>query len=481
MREIRTRQIVRDTALKLDQSKIYVNVDGIRRALDVEMRENWARYKFMVENGGDLDFSDAEKLLISSIDEKPVVMVRVKTSPSERYALFKRIVSEVRDQFTFNKEYGLNSNLSANIRHGYVLRELRGPLVNRNLVTNLISGERGYHPNSYWAERLEGLGLDDLDTLATFQREMSAFSEAVDRAIERLNRHLLRIRSEASPQGLFNYNLSDSALTVLDGRWGELETYDEFMDSIFDSMWTATEHNLKNVRAELGTRVLQHFISEIDALSERLDGLGITRAVPTISDAITMAKTDMRAAVDRVASWFTLSPHHEYADFDLEIPLRAGLATVAATETHLELDHSYLAKPASIMMQGWSLPSFGRLFFQLLDNAAKHGGHGRNELRISVSAEAEGGSLLIRVENDLPDDADLEHLTERVAQLNAEYGQAKALDMIGEEGGSGYSKVWKLIRADLKRDAHDISVEIVDRSFVVSILMNSGGLVCRAS
>jgi hypothetical protein len=30
LREITTRQVVRDTSLRLDQSKIYVNVDGIR-------------------------------------------------------------------------------------------------------------------------------------------------------------------------------------------------------------------------------------------------------------------------------------------------------------------------------------------------------------------------------------------------------------------------------------------------------------------
>lgn len=481
IREIRTRQVVRDTALKLDQSKIYVNVDGIRRVLDVEMRENWNRYKFMVDNGGDFDFADTDKLVISSLDSgQNVLMVRVNSSQSERLNLFKRIVAEVRDQFALNKEHGLNSNLSANIRHGYVLRELRAPLVNRNLVTNLISAERGYHPNTYWSERLEESDLCNGEIVETFQLELSEFSKRIDGMIERLNRISLRIRSDANPHGLFNYTLSETALVILDQQWGPIDSYDEFMDSIFDAMWTATEHNLKNVRSELSRTALRYFIEAIDELSAKLESLGIFEIAPSISDAITMAKTDMRAAVDRVASWFTLSGNHEYADFDLEIPLRAGLASVKAYYGDLDIKHTYTATPTTIMLLGWGMPGFGRLFFQLLDNAANHGGRGRGNLQIDVTAELVGSSLLVRVENDLPGDADLEALAKRVAELNAEYGQAKAMDLIGEEGGSGYSKIWKIIRADLKRD-HDISVTLKDDKFVVEILMNAGGIVCRPS
>lgn len=477
IREIRTRQVVKDTTLKLDQSKIYVNVEGIRRSIDVQLRETWARYRFMVVNGSDIEYEEVDRIMFSADDAADVVVLTLNTPYSERAAVFKRMVSEIRDQFTSNKEFGLNSNLSANIRHGYVLRELRAPLVNRNLVTNKISSEQGYQPNTYWADRLD-ISMVDLEL--GLQDKLSDFSAKVDDMIEHLNRVLLRIRSEANPAGLFNYTLSDNALRSLDGPWGALDNYDEFMAAVLEAMWVATEHNLKNVRNKLSGEILQKFIDAIDDLDTSLNGLGVKDHAPAIGNAITMAKTDMRAAIERVASWFTLSAAHDYADYDLNIAAQAGLASVRAYYADLEIVASYNGPDDPIMLQGWSLPAVARLLFQLLDNAAQHGGRGRDHLSLTVEAEQTPHSVMIKVINDLPEDLSREHLQQTVEAINADYGQAKAMDLFGEEGGSGYPKVLKLLRADLKRD-HDVQVSLEDDQFQVEILMNSGGITCRPS
>ncbi|NJC41723.1 signal transduction histidine kinase [Brevundimonas alba] len=477
IREIRTRQVVKDTTLKLDQSKIYVNIEGIRRATDVLLRETWTRYRFMVENGSDVEYEEVDRFVVSAQEDSDVFVLTLNTPYTERAAVFKRIVSEIRDQFTSSKEFGLNSNLSANIRHGYVLRELRAPLVARTLVTNRISAEKGYQTNNYWSEKLDDdTGIRD----GKLQALLSDFSAKIDERIDYLNRSLLRIRSEASPEGLFNYTLSDKALRALDELWGALETYEEFIGEVIEAMWQATEHNLKNVRSRLSGAVLQEFIDAIDELDGCLDGAGFKEDLPAIGDALAMARSDVRAAVDRVSSWFTLSAAHDYADFDLEIAVEAGLASVRAYYADLEIESSYVGPPDGMLLMGWSLPAVARLLFQLLDNAAQHGGRGRDCLTIAVTAEKNADSLLIRVLNDLPEDLLREDLATTVASINADYGQAKAMDLIGEEGGSGYSKVWKLLRADLKRE-HDINVSLVDDGFQVEILMNLGGLECRPS
>lgn len=477
IREIRTRQVVKDTTLKLDQSKIYVNIEGIRRAIDVQLRETWTRYRFMVENGSDVEYEEVDRFVVSARDDSDVFVLTLNTPYTERAAVFKRVVSEIRDQFTSSKEFGLNSNLSANIRHGYVLRELRAPLVNRNLVTNRISAEKGYQSNNHWAEKLgdEWEGLE-----SALQQVLSEFSAKIDERIDYLNRSFLRIRSEANPKGLFNYTLSDKALRSLDEPWGALESYEEFIGEVLEAMWTATEHNLKNVRSHLGGAVLQEFIDAIDELDGRLDAEGLKEELPAIGDALAMARSDVRAAIDRVSSWFTLSAAHDYADFDLEIAVAAGLASVRAYYADLQIESSYTGPPDQMILMGWSLPAVARLLFQLLDNAAQHGGRGRDSLTITVTAEKNAESLLIKVTNDLPDDMPRADLEATVAAINADYGQAKAMDLIGEEGGSGYSKVWKLLRADLKRE-HDISVSLIDDRFQVEILMNLAGLECRPS
>jgi signal transduction histidine kinase len=477
IREIRTKQVVKDMTLKLDQSKIYVNVDGIRRSIDVQLRETWTRYKHMLAQARTAPADEMDRITLSANNDSGIVVLTLNTPYSERTSVFNRMIAEIRDQFTLNKEFGLNSNLSANIRHGYVLRELRAPLVNRNLVTNRVSQEKGYHSNLHWSDRIDE---DEPDFKALLDEQLNSFSAKIDEMIDHINRVLLRIRTDANPDGLFNYNLSESALAALEPVWGAAEQYDDFMNAVIDAMWTATEHNLKNVRGRLLGDVLQKFVDAIDELGSSLESLGLSRRIPAMNDALLMAKADMRAAIERVASWFTLSAAHEYADFDLEIAFQAGIASVKSYYADLSIVHTYHHEPGSIMLLGWSLPAVARLFFQILDNAAQHAGKGRRELSIDVTAEHQNGTILIKITNDLPDELSRDDLKVRIGTINADYGQAKAMDMIGEEGGSGYPKIWKLLKADLRRD-HDIHVSLEQDKFKVEILLNSTGLACIPS
>jgi hypothetical protein len=149
LRDITTRQVVRETTLRLDQSKIYVNVEGIRRSIDVNMREDWNRYRLI--SSASLGFARYEQLERFLEDKMGTKVTVVSYAPfTEARALLTRMIGQLREEFTSNKEFGLNSNLSTNIRRGYVSGEFRGPLVNRSLITNRNSDSGDYVDNNYW-------------------------------------------------------------------------------------------------------------------------------------------------------------------------------------------------------------------------------------------------------------------------------------------------------------------------------------------
>jgi hypothetical protein len=127
-------------------------------------------------------------------------------------------------------------------------------------------------------------------------------------------------------------------------------------------------------------------------------------------------------------------------------------------------------------LKGSSLPIFARLFFLLLDNAAFHGASNRTELGLSVSIELDDGALLLEVRNDLPHDQDYEKLDARISGINEDYGHEKAAELLGEEGGSGYPKIWKLLNFDLRRD-HDLNVFREEADFVVQLVIDPRGLL----
>ncbi|MBW9051089.1 hypothetical protein [Rhizobium mesosinicum] len=474
LREIRTKQVVRDTTLRLDQSKIYVNVEGIRRSIDVTMRDDWNRYRLMNEGLEQTLLDILEQVRSEKTDPVRTIII---TNPTERFAILKRMIYTLRDEFTMNKEFGLNSNLSTNIRHGYVEREIRGPLLARNLITNKDTDKGSYLQNKFWLERLDEADISARQRLSDL---LDRFSGKIDDQIDRLNRQLLRIQSEATPEGLFKYTLSDSVIMAGDATtWSSKESFDEFVDAVFAVFWDGTQRNLVQVRFALTTSVLSGLIECLTNFSQDLTAEGLGEALPDLDHAITLVQTEMRAAIDRVASWFTLSSNHEYQDFDLAIAFQAGMNTVKTYFRNLSISENYQSD-REIVMNGWCLPIFVRLFFLILDNAATHGARNRSTLRISMTVEVRDGYLFIKATNDLPEDHDRTELRKRVDEINRDYGQARAMELLSEEGGSGYPKIWKLLRTDLRRD-HDLYVAAADNEFSVEILLPTGGILNEAS
>ncbi|WP_164923165.1 hypothetical protein [Sinorhizobium medicae] len=466
LREIRTRQVVRETTLRLDESKIYVNIEGIRRSIDVSMRDDWNRYRLLNDGLETALFEIIEKVRGEKADPLRIIIA----NPSERFALLRKIITVLRDEFTMNKEFGLNSNLSTNIRHGYVEREIRAPLLARNLVTNTDKGF--YLPNKFWLERLDS---GDPEEEARLSALFNKFSMRIDDEIDRVNRKLLRVNSEETPEGLFKYGISDTALMAADATWSSKESFDEFIDAVFSIFWEGTQRNLVMVRAALTSYVLAEFIDSLNALAQDIATDGFSQRLPDLEHAITMVQTETRAAVERVASWFTLSSNNEYQDFDLAIAFQAGMNTVRTYFRNLSIQEDY-ASNGEIIMNGWCLPIFARLFFLILDNAATHGARNRSHLKISMFVEVRENHLFIKATNDLPVDHNNAELAERAAEINRDYGQARAMELLSEEGGSGYPKIWKLLKTDLRKN-HDLFVSVSKNEFGVEILLPTAGIV----
>ncbi|CUX67049.1 MULTISPECIES: hypothetical protein [Agrobacterium] len=475
LREIRTKQIVRETTLRLDESKIYVNVEGIRRSIDVSMRDDWNRYRLM-NDGLEQKLLDLLGAVRSEAGTEPMRIIFANPL-SERFTLLKRMVSTLRDEFTLNKEYGLNSNLSTNIRHGYVEKEIRGPLLGRNLITNKDTDRGSYLENKFWLERPVELDISSREKLSAL---FSKFSAKIDDQIDRLNRQLLRIQSEETPDGLFKYALSDAALAAVDGKWASKETFDEFIETVFSTFWEGTQRNLAQVRSTLETEVISGLIESLREFAQDIASEGLDRELPGLEHALTMVQPEMRAAIERVASWFTLSSNNEYQDFDLTIAFQAGMNTVKTYFRNLTINDRYQSN-GQILMNGWCLPMFARLFFLILDNAATHGARNRDRLNIAMTVEIKEGHLFIRATNDLSPDHDRGELKRKIVEINRDYGQARAMELLSEEGGSGYPKIWKLLKTDLMVRDHVLYVAANESEFSVEILLPTGGIVREAS
>jgi hypothetical protein len=282
----------------------------------------------------------------------------------------------------------------------------------------------------------------DLKFRAVFsQRSATRFSKSIDDEINFVNGELLQIYSEKKPRGLFIYEGIERPIAPVNGSISNAEAYEDFISEIFSAFWKVTEVNLLNVRYVLMTLVLPRIGTALETFEADLREGRFDRSMPALMTAIPLARQDMRAAIERVASWFTLSANSEYQDFDLEIAYRAALSSVKTYYSNITIQSNYRTNPESIIFQGWCLPIFARLFFIILDNAAFHGASEGMHLDISTSVSlTEGGLFSLRVANTLPNSIDFSRLQMTINNINEVYGDEKTRDMVGQERGSGYLK-----------------------------------------
>lgn len=474
LRSIRTRQVVRDTNTRLDQSKIFVNVEGIRKSIDVSMRDNWNRYRLLLihSDGTDL-LLEIERILEHQIAQRKSGIL-IAPKPTERGNLFQQMIREIRTLFVDSKEFGLDANLSANIRHGYILRELRSPLLAANLITNRPSESSPHEPNEFWPNRLPLLTDKDKEKLQTVLLE---FSDDIDKKIDSLNDRYLRIQSSSNPDGMFSYPVTEFQLGRLKRRCEEVDTYEEFIDVVINYFWAATDYNLIRVRQVLEKDILQGFLDAVGGLEKSLDLVAPFHRLVSLRTAVNLVRPEVRAAIERVSNWFTLSKEIEHPDYSVETALQAGLETIKSYAVHNTVN-SELNQSGEIMLRGWTLPFIGRIIFIILDNIVEHARIPAGELWIRSDIKIEDGFLSLNIRNKLGESADLDAIDRRVEEVNSEYGSEKATQFISVERRSGYPKIWKILTHDLRIDhLLEVKLDRDARTFMVQIFMSAKGVV----
>lgn len=469
LQDIRTRQVIRETTFQLDQSKIFVDTGGIRKTVGPQLREQWHRYRSLALGGLDTEVEIFNEELKAAFGDR-VTVLHLDLPQTERNRLFARIVAEITYQFASSKVFGLDANLSTNIRHGFILRELRKPFVTRNLVTNRPTPSEGYLKNDQWIGRL----TDTIDEATTLTSALTRLSEAVDNEIEYIVTRVLRVRSELVPDGVFDYQLTAVQIQLLEKSIGQCDDFDEFLDGIFQFLFTRTERNLEHVRLVLTNRSLATLLQGLSSLEAAASTFPFDASALII--ALNATRPEIRSAIERVASWFKLSVSRQYQDYSLRIAFEAAVATVASYYSRIKIRHNYSAA-GFISMAGWTLPYFTRIFSIIVENAAVHSGIVEGELELICLATVCDKQLSITVTNQMGEAFDLESLRLRIDELNENFGREAASDYVRLEGKSGYPKIWKILKHDLQRD-HKLAVRIApELRYVVEIVMNAEDIV----
>lgn len=258
IKEITRVKRIKTVKREIETSKIYVDENGLKNLLKRGLKESYVRFEnFKYKEGGHLD--EVYRLNMNSYI--------ISIPKNEKIDIFESMVKEIRDQFVFSKEYGLDGYLSVGIRHGTLVGQLRGAIEREKLITIRDSITNEYTPNNYWIERVEPIDNINREKLIL---ALNSFSERFDAIVGSLKEEKVQITTESKyiPNSYFEYTISPRVihslyLSLISDNGMNLE---RFIDEIIIYLWIRTEMNLDRIKYYISNEFLDSINDYFDKL-----------------------------------------------------------------------------------------------------------------------------------------------------------------------------------------------------------------------
>lgn len=480
IKEITQKMQIREHSAALEKSKIYVDIDGIKKQATRKIEENFNRiieYFNSMRNKGE-----------------PVVFTingnfegEIKKIKGNRYSdIYNDLIYEIRDSFISSKEYGLDVYLSLGIRHGTIFGQLRKLFENDHFLTLFVSNSNKYKRNDYW---LEKMNVSNTLVKRKVDEAFQQFNSRIDNLLLTLKDQTLQITTDSeNTAALFNYDIStfDLGMMYTADYHDKSLSIDSFMDKAVDKLWSITEQNLLLVRSYLTKDFKDLILEEVNDFIDTIHKINSTISSDSLNlqefdQKFINLKTDLEYQIKKVSNWFTKEKVVEIDNFSIDLPINIALEFAKSINNNSTID-SHIDVTKELQIDGKYLKWFNELFITIFDNIFKRSGL-RNHFNINLNVYLnEKDQLVIDCRNPLAlTDEEIalrkialkEKLNEIDIVVNNE--ESDIMSRASIEGGSGLYKIVKLLKYDIKSDDIFLDFDIDENEFYILIKLNTGG------
>lgn len=439
--------IIQEGIQQLDESKIYVNEQGLINNELKDYEGLFGRYKTIsniFKKDSNLLIYFPESGVIASLDKDNFGDNTESKSKFSKHPLkdtFKEIFDVVTEKF-LNSKFGISAYLSTRIRHGVLLGEVRPIFEKLNLIAQYDKIEKTYREINFWNKKYANINQSQLKVL---QDELIVLSTKVDNLIYDLLKRNLQIQlDKENKDGWFNYYFDDITLTLHSINLRETKDYQEFIRKIIEILWHRTDENLENIREKIQREVKNSFNEALSNCSSELRQKLPYTSIPDVYTNITTCSTEVQNTIDRIASWFNRSGS-QTSDFNFNKVINIVLEKVNQSSRHLNLS---LNIQNDITLKGEFYSHIADLFRIFLDNALTHSVQSINIIGCEIYINIVDNWAEIKIINENPD-------PDKIDDLGKQNEQKINIKKISSEDKSGIHKASKIIKSDLKFEGNE--------------------------
>lgn len=452
---INTQSAIRNAVVKIHDGRIYIATEELSDLLNRELKDSFRRYLSQV----DRNFYDYSSANVDSSPSKDVMTFYYKDDPNHinnnyhtkkeileltsysRFLNYKEMFNLIKEEYIFNKDFGLKSFLSMRIRHGTFKNQLR-----RVFESNGIFNANNLTQEAVILNSLEKLG-EEIDQINS-------------NALNRIN-----IKEREDDLALFEYSFTDNDLLIAYhfpiGREIEL---DKFVFQCIKLLDQRTELNNEKIKAYLSNDLLEQFCSKIDETLAEIRRIDFSER-GVIEDCLIKCKTDIQTTMSNVMKWFNICSTDTVNTHDLSTIVNASLKfQESINSVQLEMISDI---PEQLVVKGDYFYPMADLFNLIIDNIVKHSVNSKFNLQVIIN----NNHLEIKTSNKIDKNTSEFKKEDIIKNINSICRGAEN----SFEGKSGYPKMHRVISEDLKQQNYEIIPTFNSDNFDIRVkLFNMG-------
>ncbi len=438
---------------KFDNSKIFVDVDAIKN-------EKFERYLFLYQlyqdaKINDINFGSEDGYTIIEETQDGASVVPSSNTTDVLSQIYREIVKD----FVLDENYGLDKYLSADIRHGIFVSQIRSGIEKYNIITDV--DESGSYKSNTIVEEKYPLLISDIKSKII--EDISSFSRDFDRTIIKANLMFTVVtdRNE-NKNGLFDFSAHLERINELKETIDASSNFEQFFDNLIEFMWNITIESLKNVKTNINEDLKSELITCIDKFESSITNHKRSVPLKEIFDAISLMKASVVEELDRVTSWLNITEMNENSIFSIRSVVFACSKTFESifSNKYFELDVNDSLEQDVLLTYKEAKPLMTSVI-TALDNAITHGGG-----KVSLSMHPMKNQTEIIIRNNLT--SPLPHSLEYLRELVKIKLSDRNIGLARKEGGSGLYKIFNLLKVSSTKFNLDVKITD-DRFFILSI------------
>jgi len=456
--EIVRRQVISSRRKEVDQSRVYVDIKGIKEWAEDELIESYSRYLSYIKVG------IGKVSLKNDLSQSTSI---IYTPDDEANDLFLSMMEEIRAMY-LSSDMGLDRFISTRIRHGELERTIRIPIQKHHLITKKEQKLGPYLQNEYWILKLQNdkVNINRIDSC------FKKFSEDFDNLISEIAKEWLQIESAEKPKGLFDFKFQISDVERLRNLIGVNTTIKQFIDFVISILENKLVIVLLNIQEQLNTKGKERAKALLMKLNNEIEDLNEASNME-FSRAINQARIDLGLQFEKIISWFNPSNESSSAPYTIEDAVYVAEAIIKEGESNFSIElHQNDEDNYPIHGQ---LPSLVDIFINIFDNVVKRSGLENPTIKIQIEKEKIDEAyykIIMNFTNELGYDIDKLSVSETLSKIKEKMDKNNYIKDVAKEKNSGLIKIFKTINDFSIYDSNmkaEMNFFIKDNAFELNI------------